>query len=94
MCNHEESKQPSEANLGYNPTTAWALIDDQDGPIHMLNNLDSMLAICRMAVAHLNDGSGNMDLCQIFQMLTMAEEQLSHAHEKFEEVLSEVKISG
>lgn len=87
MCNHEESTSPTRRHK-----TAWGLIDDANGPMHRLYNLDSMLQCARMAIEHLNEESSNDDLCHLSHLLMLADKELTEACGDLEGILRKVNV--
>jgi hypothetical protein len=88
MCPHEGSTTPTSGRT----LTAWRLIDDQDGPMHHLYNLDSMIRCVHMAIEHLNEESTNPDLCHVAHLLTLADMELTQACGGLEEKLGHVFV--
>lgn len=90
MCTHEESTQPTSRPK---PRNAWRLIDEPDGAMHHLYNVDALLQGLRMSMEHLNEESVSPDLCHLVHLCGMADEELTAAFSKLEEVLSALNFS-
>ncbi len=83
MCTHEESTQ----------TNAWRLIDGPDKPMERLYNADNLLTCLRLAIEALQEQSNISELCNLYSVCVIVENELSAACGALEEVLSEVKLS-